>query len=198
MSCRDFERLAALYVEGDLEGPERRILESHIRSCAACWDVLEDLKESQAVFKSIRQDLPDRAMLTSVRARVLRDVAGRAPGTWFERIVYGSFRQRATLAGVALMIAGAGTLWFSPAFNTVIEPPPPIVVALPPAVLEPQPLPQTVSKPRAGRAPAGNRHPEVAAAEAPAVDEPRQQLTVRLLTDDPNIIIYWLIDEKGD
>jgi hypothetical protein len=33
---------------------------------------------------------------------------------------------------------------------------------------------------------------------APARPEPREQVTIKLLTDDPNIIIYWIVDEKGD
>jgi len=28
--------------------------------------------------------------------------------------------------------------------------------------------------------------------------ELQQQVTIRLVTDDPNVIIYWLGDEKGD
>ncbi len=32
----------------------------------------------------------------------------------------------------------------------------------------------------------------------PQDQEPQQQVTIRLVTDDPNVIIYWLGDEKGD
>jgi hypothetical protein len=38
----------------------------------------------------------------------------------------------------------------------------------------------------------GRRQPAAASAE------PHETLTVKLLTDDPNIIVYWVIDEKGD
>jgi hypothetical protein len=31
-----------------------------------------------------------------------------------------------------------------------------------------------------------------------APSEPQPQVTIKLLTDDPNVIIYWLGDEKGD
>jgi len=40
------------------------------------------------------------------------------------------------------------------------------------------------------------RKPQPAPAVAQPAKEPRQVL-VKLLTDDPNIVIYWLIDEKN-
>jgi hypothetical protein len=30
------------------------------------------------------------------------------------------------------------------------------------------------------------------------VDAPSEPLVVKMLTDDPNIVIVWLIDKKGD
>jgi len=82
MSC-SFAALVALHVEGDLDESERQRVESHLRTCPDCWDLAEDLRESQAIFKSIRQDVPNQAMLSAVRARVLEDVAGIESGGWF-------------------------------------------------------------------------------------------------------------------
>ena len=93
MSC-SFEALVALHVEGDLDESERQRVESHLRTCAECWDLAEDLRESQAIFKSIRQDVPDQAMLSAVRARVLEDVAGMESGGWFSRFFPFGFRQK--------------------------------------------------------------------------------------------------------
>ena len=90
-----FEALVALHVEGDLDESERQRVESHLRTCAECWDLAEDLRESQAIFKSIRQDVPNKAMLSAVRARVLEDVAGMESGGWFSRFFpFGSARGR--------------------------------------------------------------------------------------------------------
>ena len=98
MSC-SFEALVALHVEGDLDESERQRVESHLRTCPDCWDLAEDLRESQAIFKSIRQDVPNQAMLSAVRARVLEDVAGMESGGWFGRFFLMGFRQKATFSG---------------------------------------------------------------------------------------------------
>ena len=37
-----------------------------------------------------------------------------------------------------------------------------------------------------------------AAAPLPESTEAPKQVAIKLLTDDPNVIIYWLVDEKGD
>jgi hypothetical protein len=193
MSCRDFEKLIALHVEGDLENALRSRVEAHLRVCSSCWDVAEDLKESQSVLKAIRQDVPDRAMLSNVHARILNDVAQIEPGTWFERILIGGFRQKATLAGVILMIVAGGTLWFSQRLQFSVEPPPEIVWSTPPpAAVASSPPPEPVAPPPARKARVRPRQPAVASAE------PHETLTVKLLTDDPNIIVYWVIDDKGD
>lgn len=190
MSCKDFEHLIALHVEGDDSESERQRVESHLRTCSDCWDLAEDLKESQAVFKSIRENMPNQATLSAVRARVMEDVAGRESGTWFERLFLPGFRQKAKLAGVALMIVGGGLLWFSRESGAPRAPWPTVVI-VPPAV--PDPLPQAVSNEPAPKLRVRRKRTVPVPQEAV-----REQVTIKLLTDDPNIIIYWLVDEKGD
>jgi anti-sigma factor RsiW len=189
MSC-SFEALVALHVEGDLDESERQRVESHLRTCPDCWDLAEDLRESQAIFKSIRQDIPNQAMLSAVRARVLEGVAGMESGGWFSRFFPFVFRQRATLAGVALLIIGSGALWLARGPEAPVVPPPPAAVRLQ-AVTESAPPP--VERPLAVK-------PRVRRQRATVLQnqEPQQQVTIRLVTDDPNVIIYWLGDEKGD
>ena len=188
MSCRDFEYLIALHVEGDGSESERQRVESHLRTCSNCWDLAEDLKESQAVFKSIRENVPNQAMLSAVRARVLDDVARMESGTWFERLFLPGFRQKATLAGMALMVVGGGALLL--VREQAIPIPPPVRIG-PPVV--PEPLAPTVSHAPAPKLRVRRQMP----APVPQ-DTVREQVTIKLLTDDPNIIIYWLVDEKGD
>ena len=44
----------------------------------------------------------------------------------------------------------------------------------------------------------GRRRRQIAQTEvAPEPSEPAKPLVVKLLTDDPNIVIYWLIDNTG-
>ena len=190
MSC-SFEALVALHVEGDLDESERQRVESHLRTCPDCWDLAEDLRESQAIFKSIRQDVPNQAMLSAVRARVLEGVAGMESGGWFSRFFPFGFRQRATLAGVALLIIGGGALWLARGPEAPVVPPPPAAVSLQ-AVTEPM-LPLT-ERPPAVKPRVRRQRPTT----VPQDQELQEQVTIRLVTDDPNVIIYWLGDEKGD
>jgi anti-sigma factor RsiW len=193
MSCSDYEQLIALYVEEDLSASERGRVAAHIQECSDCWDLAEDLKESQAVFKSMRQDVPDTTALSVLRERVLSEAVDRAPMAWFERFLFGGLRRKVALAGVALVVLGSGLLWTarSPRVETVTPPvvtgerAPSVVVPIP--VSDPQPVP---AAPR--RAPKRERR-----IAPPQVEETRQ-VAIQFVTDDPNVIIYWLVDEKGD
>jgi|SRR5688572_15140786 len=203
MSCHDFEGFIALDVEGDLDISERRRLESHLRQCSACRLLAEELKESQSAFKSIRQDLPNEATLLSIRTRVLADVSDIQSDSWFGRVFLNGFRQRVTLAAVALLMVGGWVVWHSqPARKPAMTPMAPVAVNRPPLVEpEPQvvaPIPTAVSvrKPRIRQPKAVPVSQAVEPAVAP--DEPQVQVSIRLVTDDPTVIIYWLGDEKGD
>src|SRR5580704_3317306 len=50
MTCREYEPLIALYVEGDLND---RDVERHLAECSDCRELLEDLKVSQAALKEL-------------------------------------------------------------------------------------------------------------------------------------------------
>jgi len=206
MKCSDFERLIALYVEEDLHEEERAWVEAHLRTCSACWDLAEDLKESQAVFRAIRQDVPAAAALSNLRERVMSEVGGLQSTSWFERVFIGAFRRRAALAGVLLLVVVYGAWRFARVPGVVpATVPVEIAVSSPPPVVSPAPavsevVSETVSEARTPvqkrvrhRAPV--QVPAPAPAPAPVAES--QQLTIKLLTDDPNIIIYWLV-EKGD
>lgn len=193
MACREFEPLIALHVEDDLPAADRARVELHIRVCAHCMALADDLKESQTIFKSIRQNVPDQSMLQAVRARVLAE-AGAARMSSLERIWFGVFRQWATLAGIAVFLLGAGALWLmheseetSRPVAVVPTPAPLPATRVEPAVPKPVPVVSVPKAPERRRKPA----PESTA-------PPVKQVAIKLLTDDPNVIIYWLVDEKGD
>jgi anti-sigma factor RsiW len=196
MSCREFEGLIALHVEGDLEEAERRRVESHLRNCPDCRELADELRDSQAAFKSMRQDVADQSALSSVRARVLVDIAGLESGSLFERWFWGGFRQRATLAGIAVLIVGGAALWFSRGQEipggSVAPPEVAVRVAVPEHESAGELAPLPAPKPAAALP---RRH---TTRHVAVPSEPQPQVTIKLLTDDPHVIIYWLGDEKGD
>jgi len=63
---------------------------------------------------------------------------------------------------------------------------------------EPTPLPKT-DTPALKRGRQGQQHKLVARATVTndIHTEPEKQIVVKLLTDDPNVVIYWLVDEKN-
>ena len=87
---------------------------------------------------------------------------------------------------------------------------------------QPRPVPQSVSSLHTGTRPSGSvPRPSSSAPDAPAPPRPKpkrvtrvrharkappataeppadEPLTVKLITDDPDVVIYWIIDAKGD
>jgi hypothetical protein len=189
MACRDFEQLVALYVEEDLDAVDRHRIERHLRGCGACAALAEDLRESQALFKSLRQNLPDEAMLVSVRNEVLVEIQAASRG-WAD-VLFGVYRQRATLAGVILLLVGS-VVWFHEG-----EPVSPIPVA-PSPVAPPVAVPNDVPREPTPKVAAVRAKVRTTRPTPPDPADPPQQITIKLLTDDPNVIIYWLVDENGD
>jgi len=146
--------------------------EVHLAECAACRTFAEELRQTQAALEGLRGEEPDESNYVELRARVLDRVSSRRRRVW-------------AYATAAVLVAGLGisALWQSrspePARTPVVarvQPPP-----------EPTAPPPAVAKPRRLRRPA-----------PVAVAESSEPIVVKMLTDDPDIVIFWLIDKKGD
>jgi hypothetical protein len=169
MSCQEYETLIALYVEGDVED---RGLERHLSECAECRDLLEDLRASQAMLKELTG--ADPALLSVVRTEVLARIGEKQRFVW---------RWIAAIAtAVVLLIA-----MLRPGSHEPI----PIVKE---TVVRNQPTVRPVVPVQAGRR---GRRP-LTRASAPPRGTPSLPLVVKMLTDDPNIVIIWLVDQPGD
>jgi hypothetical protein len=219
MNCTGFEERIALYVEGDLPGGERDRMESHLEVCAECRELLADLRDSQLVFKALRQELPNSSDLLTVREHVLAEVASSR--SWWARVFSPATLSKAAVATTALIALGGAALWFGssedpanvPVVAEAVPPTPPVTngsvmesVPLVDPVPDPVANTNTVAQsPRKLRRPAPDRATTTMDATAAGLpraqnseESPPAQIAVKLLTDDPNVIIYWLIDAKGD
>ena len=181
MKCVFSENDIALYIEGDLPEASLRKIEAHLRECTACCDLAEDFRESQSIFRTLRAETVSAAAMAGVRNRVLAEVSGiRSSTVWgrkLERFLYSGFRRGFVTAGLTAFVIAAGiVLW--PA-EEVPLPPRIAVVSTPPV--------QTVVVPAVHKA---------AAVRRKKAREPVQTV-VKLLTDDPNIVIYWVVSENG-
>jgi len=213
MKCTALESYIALYVEGDLPLSDQRRVETHLQSCTACNGLAEDLRESQSVFKVLRAASVNSSHLAGVRVRVLNQVGELEPAPgWvvtMHRLFFFGLRRRNAIAGVLLAVLTSGTVWYSQSRGERKNDAPVVVAML---EVPPSALVSEVIDPPADVTPVVKRIPpvqvlEVLPVEMPEVqsmDEPEQvqpqisQIPMKFVTDDPNIIIYWLPTDKGD
>ncbi len=215
--CKRFEPFLALHVEGDLPTEESAAVERHLAECADCLRDLAALVESQSFFLEVRREsVPDDAA-RHVRRRVLDRIEqnpGRVLG-WpvrIERAVLAGVRRPlavATTCGLALLAAWA---WMSASAPVGVDEPVVVeapnvddapvevrpMVALEPAV-EPE---ETVVVETEETGPADPGQPAVPVAidwnPAPVEIDIPPQRTVKLVTDNPKVIIYWVLDEGNE
>jgi len=53
MDCEEVRNLMVLVVYGEADGKQRRLVETHIRQCAACRDYLLELKKAKRVVDAL-------------------------------------------------------------------------------------------------------------------------------------------------
>jgi len=175
MHCLDWEERVALHVGGDLPAAEAAPVEQHLAGCADCQVFWSGMKESLELIQGAHAEVLPQASYTAVRARVLAELDGRRAwwrGGWF----YGA-------AAVALALLVVLAVW--PGLR--VKPLPRMAVAGPPA-------PVVVTPVAARREAATNRGRRKRTPRQPQQLEPRRPLLVRLVTNDPNVVIYWIAE----
>lgn len=180
MNCAGYEALIALYVENDLTEEETRQVERHLDACEGCREFAAGLRESQAAFKALRLETVDEAEYVEIRAKVRTEILKpRRTPVWRRYAV-------AAAAGLALV---AGWMWrMQP--RGIVETPAAIVAKAPSAPLE-RVQAQVEPKIRARRM----RHVARRLKAKPAFKS--EPLLVKMFTDDPDVVIYWLVDQNG-
>lgn len=205
--CSEREEALALHAGRDLPPAEARELEEHLGRCPGCRGFLEELEESRSALTAFAA-MPPTAGLSDVRRRVMEEVRdAESPRGGL------SGRHRHWLVAAAVVLALATVLVWrlgpspeSPGEESVwvarSEPPegpePPRISPTPeptlPEPTQPEPI-QTDSErpeptPREPRPTAST--PETEIRRASTGDRP--DLKIQLVSDDPDIVIYWLVD----
>lgn len=202
MSCRSFERRIALWVGGDLEPARAAAVERHLEGCAGCRDRAETMRRSLAALRAL--DARACEGLDGVRLRPLAPRVGR---------------RRRLAAPLAVATAVTAAVLVSAVVVALLDRrpsparPEPVRVARlsapaarpaepvlrrpgtggPRVVPPPLPSPAVVAPEGvAAVAPGLDRTPESAPAAAQAAS-----YTIKVLTEDPDIVIYWVVDPKG-
>jgi anti-sigma factor RsiW len=198
MSCSHSEKDLALYVEGDLDPTGSHAIQMHLPTCESCRNIVAELKESQAILRMLREETVSSSALSGVRNRVLDELQSRRRFIW-GRWIY------ALAGGMLVAVVSVGVLHHMRKPEPNVQP---IVVNVPvthpvvPSTTEiragdgdAQKMPKVHVNPTRTDRVSPRRRQRVASAET--TPEPVKPVVVKLLTDDPNIVIYWLVEPKG-
>jgi anti-sigma-K factor RskA len=144
-------------------------LVEHLEACERCREFAEEIEKNRAALGELTIDA---AAFTAVRQRVLSEIQAKK-----QRI----FWWRWVAAACAVMVL---VMYFTQRPRDFASPAPLVARIDPPQGWELKPVRHTTSGRHLGKPrPVQKTEPIVA---------------VKMLTDDPNVIIIWLVDQKGD
>jgi len=172
-SCSDWEQALA----GEAEGAE---VAEHLQACGRCREFAQELEQNRAALGEIA--VPPAAF-EAVRRRVRGEIERKRRRTmWWNWFAVAS----------AACLAVLGILHVLPRLQ---NPPAPAALT---AKMDPQRMEWTLAPVRRVAARPRIQHkfgPDFAKASPAQKTEP---LVVKMLTNDPDVIIIWLVDQKGD
>jgi len=193
MSCGAWEERIALFAGGDLAGAEAAEVERHLAECAACRERAAAYAWSLETAREAHAEPIAGAHYAAVRARVMGELrAGRRP-VW----------RWAWAGGLAMaaMVTGIMVLPKTVPVGQASRPaqaqgPVSQVAAL---VYGPAAPARGIAQSKASR-PVHPRRPIVAQT---GQEEGRpgglpHQTVIKLLTNDPDVIIYWIAEGEGE
>jgi anti-sigma factor RsiW len=169
MNCPEWEERIALYGGGDLPPNEMAETDRHLAQCAPCREFAQGVNWSLAIVRSAHSEPIPPAAFTALRARVLEQLARERRPPW--RLAWIVPLVAAAVLTVTLVLPRR----VAPIRTAVTPPPAPLFEPVAPATEEPitpkrPPRARRLPKPRA----------------------PAEPLMVKLITDDPDVVIYWI------
>ena len=181
MSCPEFEADVALYAGGDLPALRAARIEAHLAECADCRALAGELLAGRELLGELREEPLEDAMVAQVRRRVLARVTAE------ERHPFARYWKLA-LAAALVLAAILALPWHS-------RKPVRVAGKHKPAILAPAAAPAPPVEVVPARRRVVRKHRRVPLHSARAA-QPKQPLLVHFVTNDPNIVIYWLVDPK--
>jgi anti-sigma factor RsiW len=188
MNCKECEDRLALYLGGDLPRDEAALVERHFGECPGCQVFASGLKEAQALLQESHREPLAAAHFAAVRARVLAELERERRPFWKRGWVFGF----AAVAAALLVIASA----LLPQARSRLAP----VTKVQPSVVAREHLPaqvESATKQGDEGVPSGSGGPPHKRRVRPrvVVGEP---VLIKVVSDNPDVVIYWIADTRGD
>lgn len=204
MNCARWQRLVALYVGDDLDRSRTARVAQHLAACPSCRALEHDLRSDRLHLRDLDSAAADGLELGSVRGAVMAKIENRRKRS----LMFSQPRLLSALAMVVVVIAlalvgrqsqapddprtasrnvanpASGSAADQVPLDTPRSGPPPAVVDETPNASN-NLLARAETPPRAST----TRVPPSA---------PVEPMTIKILTDDPEVVIYWIVDPKGD
>jgi hypothetical protein len=172
MNCDFMERWAALAASDDLGEHERAELAAHLDRCETCRTAAAEFSRMEADLASLKNDVLDPAVYAAIRQGVLDRIPNQR-----------NWHMAAALALAAALILVTLAIWRDRRGQVA-----PLRIQPPSLQVSAPPVPATVPA-VARRAKSVLRKPRRAAVNPPA----EHPLVVKILTDDPDVVIIWLV-----
>jgi hypothetical protein len=213
MKCSRWQQRIALYVGGDLETRQIRGVERHLDTCSACRELAEALRRDLEVLAGLESDELNGVAFGSVRGEVMAEVEKRTASPL--AAVLSNHSRVAMAAAVVAVVAALVVMWPNGgpeepriAEENVRKPTAAAENPIETGPEEPDAPVVTVSEFAEPQPPVLEREPKtlIARAEPPSVahqsvvspSAPVEPMTMKILTDDPDVVIYWIVDSKGE
>jgi Putative zinc-finger len=205
MNCKGLEERIALLAGGDLEPAEAAPVEEHLRTCAGCAAMLRGLELDRARL-AMRPPEADGADYAAMRARIRRGIVRDRRLVWLRWALPVA---AAILAAVAFWEFGAFWEFHGGVRAQPVAPRANAVARIEADPVEPREVPRPgPAMPAVARGPlssdAGLEASLEAIERAMTLPEPAGPTAVdsaegiRIPTRDPNVIIIWCSETKGD
>lgn len=211
MSCSRRHRKIALYAGGDLDAADARRVEEHIAGCAPCRDLVESLAADRTTLAQLDARGSVDVELGSIRGVVAGEIGTRRPvSTPFfsaPRPVLAGAVAVAVVAASAVVVLrtqfagpqiaedtsqGGGKVVGAPPEGPGVESPR-ADLPTPGVPAEVTPIQRPEPRHRIVRAEQPSVLPTVS---SPSI--PPEPMVMKILTDDPEVVIYWIVEAKGE
>jgi hypothetical protein len=206
MNCSRWRRLAALAAGEDLNPAQEAGLTAHLEACASCRKLHRELRRDLDHLRALDAAGIGTGEPASVRGAVMTRIEKRRPA--FGMPVPSHL---AAAVAVVLLVGTLGVLRWRGGDSGGTRRPEiaettSAAEVVPSALAPPDPVPETApgtSVPEVTTAGRITREPRSPRSKSPDPLTPQrvaaaEPMTMKILTDDPEVVIYWIVEAKGE